>query len=113
MMLMISNALLVLCWIYIAFGLLGIFRFRNVYARLLTGSKIDTAAMITLLLALMLRSGSWAFSAKLLVILLFIIVTTPIGSHIIARSAFDSGLPVKLIEEEPDGADSDSEKGGE
>ncbi|WP_293397422.1 monovalent cation/H(+) antiporter subunit G [Peptoclostridium sp.] len=112
MMIMISNILLVLCWIYIAFGIVGLFRFRNVYARLLTGSKIDTAAMITLLLALMLRSESWEFSAKLLVILLFIIVTTPVGSHIIARSAFDSGLPVKLIEEEPGLTDSDSEEGG-
>lgn len=111
MMIMISNILLVLCWLYIAFGLVGIFRFKNVYARLLTGSKIDTAAMITLLTALMLRSGSWEFTAKLLVILLFIIVTTPVGSHIIARSAFDSGLPVKLIEEESGVTNSDSKEG--
>lgn len=110
-MIIISNLMLALCCLYMVFGLVGIFRFRNIYARLLTGSKIDTAAMITLLLALMLRSGPGIFSAKLLVILLFIIVTTPISSHIIARSAFDSGLHVKLIEEQPGAAESG--KGGE
>ncbi|SKC64962.1 monovalent cation/H(+) antiporter subunit G [Maledivibacter halophilus] len=94
---MIGNVLLVLSWIYIVFGIIGIFRFSNMYSRLLTSSKIDTVAAITTFIALIFYSGFNAFSIRLALIMLFVIFTTPISNHVIARSAYLNGI---IIEKE-------------
>lgn len=96
---MIYKILLIISWIYIIFGLVGIFRFKNMYARLLTSSKIDTVATITLIIALIIKSGLNFFSFRLLLILLFTMITNPISNHIIARSAYFNGIKLKEDEE--------------
>ena len=89
---MIYNLLLIISWIYIAFGIIGIFRFSNMYARLLTSSKIDTVAAITILIALIFKVGFNPMSIRLIIILAFIMVTGPISNHIIVRSAYLNGI---------------------
>lgn len=92
---MIYKFILILGWIYIFFGIVGIFRFTNMYARLLTSSKIDTVATITILIALLIKSGFSSISIRLLLILIFILITNPISSHVIAKSAYLNGIPLK------------------
>lgn len=92
---MIYKVLLILSWIYIAFGIIGIFRFPNMYSRLLTSSKIDTVASITVLFALILKSGFTSASIRLFLILIFILITNPISNHVIARSAYLNGIQVR------------------
>lgn len=92
---MIYKILLILSWIYIAFGIIGIFRFSNMYSRLLTSSKIDTVASITILFALILKSGFTPISIRLFLILVFILITNPISNHVIARSAYLNGISVR------------------
>lgn len=92
---MIYKILLVLAWIYIIFGMIGIFRFSNMYARLLTSSKIDTVAAITILIALIFKTGFNFFSIRLLLIMAFIMITGPVSNHIIARSAYLNGIEVR------------------
>jgi len=92
---MIAKGILILSWIYIVFGMIGIFRFSNMYSRLLTSTKIDTVASITILIALILHSGFSYFSIKLFLILVFIMITSPISNHVIARSAYLNGIPIK------------------
>ncbi|SHJ82856.1 monovalent cation/H(+) antiporter subunit G [Paramaledivibacter caminithermalis] len=94
---MIVSGLLILSWIYILFGIVGIFRFSNMYSRLLTSSKIDTVASITILLALIFYNGFSVFSLRLFLILIFVIITCPISNHVIARSAYLNGI---IIEKE-------------
>ncbi len=94
---MIYKILLIVSWIYIIFGMIGIFRFPNMYSRLLTSSKIDTVATITILIALMLKSGINVFSLKLALILFFVIVTNPISNHEITRSAYLNEIPLKKV----------------
>ena len=48
---MISSLFLIATWIFISFGVLGIYRLPGIYAKLLTSSKIDTVAVITLIIA--------------------------------------------------------------
>lgn len=91
---MIAKGLLVLSWVYILFGMIGIFRFSNMYSRLLTSSKIDTVASITVLIALIFHSGFSIFSVRLLLILVFVMVTNPISNHVIARSAYLNGITI-------------------
>lgn len=93
---MIYKLLFILSWIYIIFGIIGIFKFKDIYSRLLTSSKIDTAAVLTIFFALIIKSGFSLMSLKLFLILLFIIITAPVANHVIARSAYLSGIkPMK------------------
>ncbi len=92
---MIYKLLLVISWIYIIFGIIGIFRFDNIYSRLLTSSKIDTVAFITIILALIFKSGMNYISIRLLMILFFIVLTNPVSNHIITSSAYLNGIPIR------------------
>jgi multicomponent Na+:H+ antiporter subunit G len=92
---MIYKFLLVLSCIYIVFGLIGIFRFSHVYERLLVSSKIDTAATLTILIALILKSGFSGYSMKLVIILIFLMITGPVTTHVIARSAYRNGIDIE------------------
>ncbi len=47
--------------LFIAAGVIGLYRFRNFYARLLVASKIDTVGNIFLLSGVMLIHGFSAF----------------------------------------------------
>lgn len=92
---MIFKGLLVLSWIYIIFGMIGIFRFNDMYVRLLTSSKIDTVATITILIAMIVKSRFSELSLRLLIIMIFVMITNPVNNHIICRSAYLNGVRLK------------------
>jgi multicomponent Na+:H+ antiporter subunit G len=48
----------------------------------------------------MLQSGLSLNAAKLVMILLFLISTSPVASHAIAQAAKQSGLKPKVVEED-------------
>ena len=91
----ISSLLLLFSAIFIAFGIIGIHKYKDVYSKLLTSSQIDTVAAITTITALIIRTGFSQSSVKLLLILLFIMLTGPVSNHIIARSAYMFGYNPK------------------
>lgn len=92
---MIYNGLLLLTCVFLVFGVIGIYRLNNLYAKLLTSSKIDTVSVITLLLALMIKSGFTMMTLKLFILLLFVIMTNPVTNHFIARLAYKGGYKGK------------------
>ncbi|MCL2235062.1 MAG: monovalent cation/H(+) antiporter subunit G [Defluviitaleaceae bacterium] len=107
---LISNILLIIGLIFMAFGVVGLFRFKDFYPRILMASKIDTVGMITLLLGLVIRHGfvaDWAFSAKLLLMMFIILILNPLVAHIMVRSAYLSGYELKG-EITPDGVRDES-----
>ena len=44
-----GNVIIIAGILFILFGIIGIFRFNNFYTRMLTGTKIDTVGVITIL----------------------------------------------------------------
>lgn len=94
-MIIISNILLFFSWVLIMTGLIGIAKFESLYSKLLTSSKIDTAAVILILVALILRTQIIEFRIKILIILVFLLLTSPISNHLIAYSAYFNGIEVK------------------
>lgn len=84
---MIYSILMVLCWGFIAFGMIGLFKFKTFYGRLLNNALIDSVAVILLFAALIIKSGYTAMSVKLGVIGLFFLITNPVISQMIAHSA--------------------------
>ncbi len=70
---MIYKAILMLGWFYLVFGVIGIYRFPDLYSRLLTSSKIDTVAVLTIVIGLIVKIGFRKPVIKLILILIFYI----------------------------------------
>lgn len=89
---MIADVLLVLAWIFLAFGVAGIFRLEGVYETLLSSSKIDSVVVLTVIISLMIRLGWSPMSLRLLIFLIFYLATNPVSNQMIAASAYKGGL---------------------
>lgn len=92
---MISNGLILLSWVFLIFGVIGIFRLDGVYTRLLNSAKVDSVTIITLTIGLMVKCGWSVISMKLLIILIFYLLTNPVTNQIIASSAYKNGIEPK------------------
>ncbi len=91
----IGNGIIIIGLILMGFGVFGLFRFKDYYARVLVGAKIDTVGFITILIGLILKNGFSYFSGKIFIVLVLYIVTNPIATHAITRSAHLSGYRIK------------------
>ena len=89
---MIAYLFIFLGLVFMFFGTLGIIRFPDIYTRLQTSSKCDTAGAIALLVGLILKQGLDSFSLRILIILVFLLLTNPVATHAIARSAAIRGI---------------------
>jgi len=76
---------------FMLIGILGIFRFKCFYARILVVSKVDTVGAVIFLSGLAIKHGFSFFSGKLLLIVITILILSPLVGHMIARSAYTSG----------------------
>lgn len=70
----------------------GIVRLPDVYCRNHAVGKSETLGSILLLFGLAIYNGFHMSSAKLLLILVFILLANPTATHLIAQAAFRSGL---------------------
>jgi len=84
--------------IFMLLGIVGLFRFKDFYSRILISSKVETVGFITIMTGVMLYSGFTWFSLKVLLILIIALLTNPLSTHAIARSAFISGYKIKREE---------------
>ena len=82
-----SNILVVSGILFMLFGTIGLFRFKDFYARILIAANIDTMGVLTLLLGLALRHGVDFFTGKLLLIGVIMLVLNPLVAHVLVRSA--------------------------
>ncbi len=78
------------------FGCLGLVRLPDVYNRLQAATKCVTLGTCSILFGLFLFKGFTAAGIKALLCILFIILTTPVSAHALARGAHKAG--VKLWE---------------
>ena len=73
---------------FVLVGSLGMLRFRDVYSRLQASGVSDNAGLGLILIGLILHSGWDRHDITLLLLLLLMLVTNPIVTHSVARSAF-------------------------
>ena len=73
---------------FVFVGSLGILRFSDVYSRLQASGVSDNAGLGLILIGLILHSGWDRHDITLLLLLLLMLVTNPIVTHSVARSAF-------------------------
>jgi len=90
-----EGAAMLLCALASVFavaGTMGVFRFPDAFTRLQASSLIGTTAVFSVLLAALITAPSLAIAARIVVIILFFLVSNPTATHIIARYAWKSGL---------------------
>ena len=80
---------------FAACGVLGLFRFKVFYMRILVSANVDTVGMLFMLSGAAIASPNGAFVLKILLIIVLSLITTPLSNHATARSAYVSGLRVK------------------
>lgn len=98
----ISTIVIVIGIIFMAFGVVALFRFDNFYARILATSKIDTVGVITIIFGMALRYGFSVFTGKVLVLAVIILILNPLVAHILVRSANKSDYTLQSIARKED-----------
>ena len=78
------------------FGCLGLVRLPDVYNRLQAATKCVTLGTCSILFGTFLIMGFTAAGIKALLCIIFIVLTSPVAAHAIARGAHRAG--VKLCE---------------
>ena len=76
----------------IVIGGLGMVRFPDLYTRMHAASVTDTGGAGLVLLGLMLQAGFTIVTAKLVLILWFLLFTGPIATHALAKAALHGRL---------------------
>jgi len=78
--------------IFLFLGSLGLLRMPDVYNRIQAGTKASTLGTMMSLLGIGLIHLDWA--GKLIVLIVFVFVTNPVSSHVLARAAHYIGIPL-------------------
>lgn len=74
-------------------GAVGVLRLPDAFNRLHAASKCSTLGMMGLLLAACLHVGTGDVIAKSIAFILFVFVSTPVGSHMLAKAAHRDKAP--------------------
>jgi multicomponent Na+:H+ antiporter subunit G len=72
------------------FGVIGIFKLKAFYARILIAAKIDTVGSFTFIIGVAVKHGFGFFSLKLLLLAALLLFINPLITHMIAHSAYMS-----------------------
>ena len=91
--------------IFCVIGAIGLIRLPDVYCRMHAAGMIDTIGIGLIFLGLALQAGWTLALAKLGMILVFILFTSPTSCHALCRAAAYSGVYPMHGERAPDGAD--------
>ncbi len=78
--------------LFLFLGALGIVRMPDIYTRMQAGTKATTLGNILTLMGLGLLMPQWL--PKILLLILFILITNPISSHALARASHRAGIPL-------------------
>ncbi|MCF7932364.1 MAG: monovalent cation/H(+) antiporter subunit G [Acholeplasmataceae bacterium] len=100
-MIIIAYILIAISWLFIIFGLIAIFSLKNLYARILSAATIDTVGTLLLLIGLMFASEGFEVVLRLILLIVFLMITGPISSHVNIRSAYLIGIPWKTKDGDP------------
>ena len=78
--------------IFVIIGGIGLLRLPDFYTRIHAAGITDTMGAWLILIGLMFSSGWTLVTAKLVILLIFLVMTSPLASHALAKAAFMRGL---------------------
>ncbi|MEX1377711.1 MAG: monovalent cation/H(+) antiporter subunit G [Eubacteriales bacterium] len=85
-----GNILMVIGGVFLCLGGFGVFRMPDVFNRIQAGTKATTLGAFSLLLGVGLLNPEWL--VKVILIIVFIAITNPVGSSVLARAAYKKGV---------------------
>ena len=88
--------------IFLVGSMIGMLRLPDFYSRIHASGNSETLGTMLVFFGLAVYNGVSITSAKLLIILMFIFVGNPIGSHILSKAAYKTGHPVWTKDRLPD-----------
>ncbi len=90
---------------------LGVLRMPDVYIRMHASTKAGTLGVLLIALALVFVGADAGVVSKAVAVFAFVLLTAPIGAHLIARAAWRSGLePWQWRPERADDTTSEAER---
>jgi len=88
----IGTVLIVVGLLFDLSGTLGLLRLPDLYNRLQAATKCVTLGTCLILIGALVRVGFDGLGIKALLCALFILLTSPVGAHALARGAYLSGV---------------------
>lgn len=83
-------------------GIIGLFRFPDAYSRLHAGSLASTTAVFTVFLATPFIDPSAEFISRMIIIILFFLISSPTSTHFVVHLLAESGYLAHASHAQPD-----------
>ena len=96
----ISLILILAGGVFSVIGALGLLRFPDVYSRSHAQTVVNVGGTCLILIGVMVGNFSSPFFVKALFLIIFIFLTSPAGTHAIAKAAYLSGVKPKVKKDE-------------
>lgn len=90
----VSGVLVVIGALCALSGAVGLLRLPDFYTRVHAGGVTDTAGAGLILVGLLLQAPDWGVAVRLLLILLFLVLTSPTAAHALAQAARRDGVGI-------------------
>jgi multicomponent Na+:H+ antiporter subunit G len=90
----IEGTLLVIGSIFILLGAIGILRMPDVFTRLQVTSKASVLGMTCILSATAIHFDTATVTARVVIIIAFVVLTMPIATHLLARAGYRTNAPL-------------------
>jgi multicomponent Na+:H+ antiporter subunit G len=98
---MIGMILILLGSVISIIGALGLIRFPDIYSRTHAQTVVNVGGTCLILLGAVFEAPLFSlYSIKSLLLIVFIFLTSPVGTHAIARAAYKSRVKPKVQEDE-------------
>lgn len=88
----VGGVLVVLGAVVTLSGAVGLLRFPDFYTRIHAVSLTDTAGLGLILLGLLLQAPDWGVGVRLMLVLAFLVLTSPTATHALAQAARKDGV---------------------
>lgn len=91
---LLSALLLIIGSVFILIAAIGLVRMPDVFMRMSASAKGATLGVGTTLLAAAVFFGELTVAAQAVATVVFVMLTTPVATHMIARAAYFNGTPL-------------------
>jgi multicomponent Na+:H+ antiporter subunit G len=81
-------------------GATGLIRFPDIYSRTHAQTVVNVGGTCLILLGVFLETFPSLYSAKSILLIIFIFLTSPAGAHAISRAAYKSGVKPRKLQED-------------
>ncbi len=90
----IASILLLTGSAFLLLAAVGITRMPDLFSRIQATAKASTLGVTCLVLALAVYFSSTGITVRALLVVAFLLLTTPVAAHVIGRAAYFTGVPM-------------------